>query len=135
VARQATMARRDESATSDRPLGWASVLSLEQLLEQDLGGGHGIATAGEQLDGVMEIDLARGDAFREVHRVSGFEKDVQPPALDLRGLVLVPERRLGRLGHARVIRRSAGHPFRPESAGSLRLVLPGKLDEPVVDSL
>ena len=82
----------------------------------------------------MEIDLAGGDALREVHRVAGLEEDVQPPALDLRGLVLVPERGLGRLGHARVIRRRAGIPSGVQPSLS-PLVLPRELDEPVVEAL
>ena len=73
-------------------------------LEQDLGGGHGVAAAREELDGLVEIDLAHGDPLGEMHGVPGFEEDVQPPALDLRRLVLVPDGSLGRLGHARGFR-------------------------------
>src|SRR3990172_756881 len=70
-------------------------------LQQDLGGGGGLAAARQELDRIVEIDLARGDSLREVNGVAGFEQDVEAPALHLPGLVLVPERCLGRLGHAR----------------------------------
>src|SRR5262245_4352118 len=83
-------------------------------LEQDLGRRHGIAAPRDELDGVVEIDLAHGDALREVHGVAGLEEDVQPPTLDLRGLVLVPERSLGRLGHARGFAVSTGFPARAQ---------------------
>ena len=64
----------------------------------------GIAAAREELDRVVQVDLTHGDALGEMHRVAGLEEDVEPPALDLRRLVLVPERGFGRLGHARGIR-------------------------------
>ena len=57
-----------------------------------------------ELDRVVQVDLTHGDALGEMHRVAGLEEDVEPPALDLRRLVLVPERGFGRLGHARGIR-------------------------------
>src|SRR6187200_1671625 len=106
-------------ADTVKTLGWPSTgwstfgtgPAYSRALEEDLGGRHGVAAAREQLDGVVEIDLARGDALRQVNGIPGLEQDVQPPALHLRRLVLVPERGLGRLGHARAIRRSQGHPF------------------------
>src|SRR4029079_4199759 len=53
------------------PFGTAPAYS--RALEQDLGGRHGIAAAREQLDGVVEIDLARGDALRQVNGIPGLE--------------------------------------------------------------
>ncbi len=73
-------------------------------LEQDLGCRHGVTAAVEQLDGVVQIDLADGDPLREMHGIARLEEDVQSPALDFRRLVLAPERSFGRLCHARVIR-------------------------------
>jgi len=77
-------------------------------LEQDLGGRRRIAAAREHLHGVVQIDLADREPLGEMHRIAGLEQDVQAPALDLCRLVLVPERSLGRLGHARGIRRCYG---------------------------
>ena len=73
---------------------------------------HGVAAALTSSTAIVEIDLAACDALREVNRIAGLEEDVQPPALDLRRLVLVPDRCLGRLGHARGIRCPGDVPFR-----------------------
>ena len=54
----------------------------------DLGGGRRLAAGADQLDGGMEVGLARGQAFCEWKRVTGFHEDVQTPALHLRALAL-----------------------------------------------
>ncbi len=62
-----------------------------ERLEQDLGGDFGRAAAAvDQVDREMEIGVARGQALGEGEWVAGLHQDVEPPALHLSALVLVP---------------------------------------------
>ena len=78
-----------------------------------------VASLPDERHRVVEVNLAHGDSLCEMYRVAGLEEDVETPALDLRRLVLVPERGLGRLGHARVFRGAGGLPSRPYGQSQL----------------
>src|SRR5262245_52529945 len=58
----------------------------------------------------MQVDFARREALREVHRVARLEEDMQSPALHPSGLVLPPGWCFRRLGHAPSFAATHGFP-------------------------
>src|SRR5262245_8432674 len=68
------------------------------------------AAAVHELDGAMEIRLARGQALRQRQRVARLDQDVKAPALDLRALVAVVFEDLGHLAHASRVRAPIDEP-------------------------
>ena len=69
----------------------ASVLGAggeDRPLEQDLGGRRVRAAVADELDGEMQVGLARREPLGEGKRIAGLDQHVQPPALDLRAFAV-----------------------------------------------
>jgi hypothetical protein len=63
----------------------------QSLLEQDLGGDLGRApSAADEVDREVEVGVARREPLGEGQGVAGLHQHVEPPALHLAALVLVP---------------------------------------------